>query len=78
MSGSTLSAVPVSTVSPIVHAIGGVIDLASALLLFYPLERARIKMQSNTASGKRLDEQHGLIVPAVAVKEATKPYREDQ
>lgn len=34
---------------PIVHALGGSIGSALALLLFYPLERARIEMQSKAA-----------------------------
>lgn len=36
-------------VPPIVHALGGSIGSALALLLFYPLERARIEMQSRAA-----------------------------
>ena len=35
---------------PIVHALGGSIGSALALLLFYPLERARIEMQSKAAA----------------------------
>ena len=35
----------VETAPPIVHALGGSIGSALALLLFYPLERARIEMQ---------------------------------
>ena len=34
---------------PIVHALGGSIGSALALLLFYPLERARIEMQCRAA-----------------------------
>ena len=34
---------------PIVHALGGSIGSALALLLFYPLERARIELQSKAA-----------------------------
>jgi len=34
-----------NSTSPIVHALGGSIGSALALLLFYPLERARIEMQ---------------------------------
>jgi len=41
---------------PIVHALGGSIGSALALLLFYPLERARIEMQSKvgTSSAPKL------------------------
>ena len=35
---------------PVVHALGGSIGSALALLLFYPLERARIEMQSKAAA----------------------------
>ena len=38
---------------PIVHALGGSIGSALALLLFYPLERARIEMQSKAAAAKK-------------------------
>jgi adenine nucleotide transporter 17 len=34
---------------PIVHAIGGAVGSALAILLFYPLERVRIELQSNVA-----------------------------
>jgi adenine nucleotide transporter 17 len=54
-SGGEVSAVP-----PIGHAVGGAIGSALALLLFYPLERARIEMQADAASMKRPDE---LTVP---------------
>ena len=36
--------------SPLVHAIGGSLGSALALLLFYPLERARIELQSHVAN----------------------------
>jgi hypothetical protein len=36
--------------TPIVHALGGSVGSALALLLFYPLERARTEMQSKAAS----------------------------
>lgn len=38
-----------SPASPIVHAIGGSVGSALALLLFYPLERARIDIQSRAS-----------------------------
>lgn len=40
----------VETAPPIVHALGGSIGSALALLLFYPLERARIEMQCRALS----------------------------
>ena len=48
-----LGQVASSTPPPIVHAIGGSVGSALALLLFYPLERARIEMQSEAATTHR-------------------------
>jgi hypothetical protein len=39
--------------SPVVHAIGGSLGSALALLLFYPLERARIELQSEVLRPKK-------------------------
>ena len=39
--------------SPTAHAIGGSLGSALALLLFYPLERARIELQSRAADASR-------------------------
>ena len=41
-----------SEAPPIVHALGGSIGSALALLLFYPLERARIEIQSKAAEAE--------------------------
>ena len=72
----------VSTVPPIGHAVGGAIGSALALLLFYPLERARIEMQSDAASLKRTDERkHKLTtVPTVVVEQVIEPtpFRKEQ
>ena len=38
--------------APIVHAVGGAVGSALSLLLLYPLDRARIEMQSRVASVK--------------------------
>jgi hypothetical protein len=44
----------VETAPPIVHALGGSIGSALALLLFYPLERARIEMQCRAALSQQV------------------------
>ena len=43
------AAVPVvgTPIPPLIHAVAGSLGGALALLLFYPLERARIEMQKN-------------------------------
>ena len=41
-----------STPPPIAHAIGGSLGSALALLLFYPLERARIELQSSASRAR--------------------------
>ena len=46
--------------SPTAHAIGGSLGSSLALLLFYPLERARIELQSRAADpSQRGREEHG-------------------
>jgi solute carrier family 25 (peroxisomal adenine nucleotide transporter), member 17 len=40
---------PAQSIPPLTHAIGGSLGSSLALLLFYPLERARIEMQSAAA-----------------------------
>ena len=56
---------------PIVHALGGSIGSALALLLFYPLERARIELQSKAAvsssSSARLRNEETKEKVAVAI-----------
>lgn len=47
------SSVATSAVPPIGHAVGGALGSALALLLFYPLERSRIEMQSEAARANR-------------------------
>ena len=47
---SSGSSVASSAIPPIGHAIGGSIGSALALLLFYPLERARIEMQADAGA----------------------------
>ena len=44
-----MAAASANQASPIVHAIGGSIGSALALLLFYPLERARIELQAQAS-----------------------------
>lgn len=40
---------PLEPIQPMTHAIGGALGSAAALLAFYPLERARIELQSEVA-----------------------------
>jgi solute carrier family 25 (peroxisomal adenine nucleotide transporter), member 17 len=46
------SANPIVPIQPITHAIGGAMGSAAALLAFYPLERARIELQTQAAEHK--------------------------
>lgn len=46
---SRMSVTDVQAIHPLTHAIGGSLGSSLALLLFYPLERARIEMQSAAA-----------------------------
>jgi len=46
-----------SPASPIVHAVGGSLGSALALLLFYPLERARIELQSRASQYPKNDSK---------------------
>ena len=50
-----------SSVPPLGHAIGGSIGSALALLLLYPLERARTELQANVS--KELEKQSGYAEP---------------
>ncbi|KAG7349523.1 mitochondrial carrier protein [Nitzschia inconspicua] len=50
MAAAASAATTAATTSPLVHAIGGSIGSALALLLFYPLERARIELQSQASA----------------------------
>jgi solute carrier family 25 (peroxisomal adenine nucleotide transporter), member 17 len=52
---SALASSMSSSSAPIVHAIGGSVGSALALLLFYPLERARLEIQSAAANQQSLD-----------------------
>jgi hypothetical protein len=54
---------------PIVHALGGSIGSALALLLFYPLERARIEMQSKAAATSSASSS-SEVTPTRLVNEA--------
>jgi hypothetical protein len=47
---TTASAPAVESIHPLAHAVGGSLGSALALLLLYPLERARIELQSSAAS----------------------------
>jgi adenine nucleotide transporter 17 len=47
---ATASAPAVESIHPLAHAVGGSLGSALALLLLYPLERARIELQSSAAS----------------------------
>lgn len=64
------SSTSVASIPPIGHAVGGAIGSALALLLFYPLERARIEMQASSTlavdiDGSSTDEsQQHLVSPS--------------
>lgn len=45
-----MAAAAYAEIPPVVHALGGSLGSALALLLFYPLERARIELQSQASS----------------------------
>jgi adenine nucleotide transporter 17 len=47
-------------VQPITHAVGGALGSAAALLIFFPLERARIEMQSIAALRPHISGKHHL------------------
>jgi adenine nucleotide transporter 17 len=47
---ATASAPAVESIHPLAHAVGGSLGSALALFLLYPLERARIELQSSAAS----------------------------
>ena len=47
---ATAASTTAQSSAPIVHAIGGSIGSALALLLFYPIERARIEIQSQASA----------------------------
>lgn len=47
----------IETAPPMAHAVGGSLGSALALLLFYPLERARVELQTMTASADPTDEE---------------------
>jgi adenine nucleotide transporter 17 len=60
-----------NSASPIVHAMGGSIGSALALLLFYPLERARIELQSRVATQQavhKASEQQEHLLNSVQVE----------
>jgi solute carrier family 25 (peroxisomal adenine nucleotide transporter), member 17 len=57
---STTTAAAMSA-SPMVHAIGGSIGSALALLLFYPLERARIELQSQAFLVLKQDDDYSFL-----------------
>jgi adenine nucleotide transporter 17 len=46
-------------IPPIIHAIGGSLGSAVALLLFYPLERARIELQHSMSDGAPIASRAG-------------------
>ena len=54
---SSSSSVGSPEIPPLGHAIGGALGSALALLLFYPLERARIEMQADAATRNTDDER---------------------
>ena len=46
------------TIPPVVHAVGGCVGSALSLALLYPLERARIEMQSKAAATATTSDHH--------------------
>mmetsp|Transcript_12447 Transcript_12447/g.26899 ORF Transcript_12447/g.26899 Transcript_12447/m.26899 type:complete len:399 (-) Transcript_12447:591-1787(-) len=59
--------------SPTAHAIGGSLGSALALLIFYPLERARIELQSRAAAASNDSDENDQPVEA----ERTSPTNSD-
>lgn len=53
---------------PIAHAIGGSLGSALALLLFYPLERARIELQSQASSANNVALENANQLESVEVE----------
>jgi len=62
-----------SAVPPIGHAVGGALGSALALLLFYPLERARIEMQADAASADKREVAKVSMAIEVNNVETDKP-----
>lgn len=70
-SSSSVRSSPVSSVPkqqhqlpPIVHAIGGSVGSALAILLLYPLERVRVELQSNASNNSNsTNSQHNTKQP---------------
>ena len=56
---------------PIVHAIAGSIGSALALLLFYPLERARIELQTQAAKADTTRQRKQLLLSSEQVFSTT-------
>ena len=53
-----MAAASATPASPLVHAIGGSLGSALAVFLFYPLERARIELQSQASTTTPSTESH--------------------
>lgn len=56
---STASSITPIAIPPIVHALGGSIGSALSLLLLYPLERARIELQTNNQISENTSKDRG-------------------
>jgi len=65
------SVVP-TTIPPLIHAIAGSLGGAAALLLFYPLERARIEMQKTMSDHHHHQQQHHSRVQQTSSKNISK------
>lgn len=74
---SSSSSVASAAVPPIGHAVGGALGSALALLLFYPLERARIEMQSDAAAARAVGtEQLAKVSVAVELDNSSEAPRQ--
>lgn len=62
-----------SAVPPIGHAVGGAIGSALALLLFYPLERARVEMQSDAAANA--NDEAAKVSISVEINDSVQPEK---
>ena len=59
------AATPIMIIPPLIHAVAGSLGGALALLLFYPLERARIEMQKQMSASSSSHHHHPTATTAM-------------